>query len=473
MRKVIRIFLASSIVEFAIERMAIENFIRKISDDFEENYDVKIQPLLCENFDDAYSKIRKQDEYNEAIRKSDLCFFIFFTKVGKYTKEEFEVARKKFEETGKPKIYTYFKVVKDEQVDQSLHDFMDELENTFEHFYCMFEHIDTLKLRILTCLTFQEMDFVKVNVKSGKCFIDGKPIIPLDNISEFTNNNRLRQLGLDLKNMEDYVNKIKNEVDVSTDSINKANDKIQLLKENILSLQEKIFKVSLNFGRDVAYGKMSERQKRAYRLFEKGDLNGALDQLSSDEIMSDFRDAEQMYLNAIEDAARKCIKEQRLAISLLQQNEEVSSAAVLKIVERYKLIVPIIKKYMIEIDALYDYMMFLDNNIFVEDKRELLQTANDLFKIYLANPTLRTLYSMYDTCNIIADNLKDGDPDRHYYIAKAEQSLYDFLEKTADKKSFSYAMDCMRVAELPIDEDKAISLYREAISVFEQMNDST
>ena len=33
-------------------------------------------------------------------------------------------------------------------------------------------------------------------------------------------------------------------------------------------------------------------------------------------------------------------------------------------------------------------------------------------------------------------------------------------------------MDCMRVAELPIDEDKAISLYREAISVFEQMNDS-
>lgn len=49
MRKVIKIFLASSIVQFANERMSIENFIRNISDKFEENYDIKLQPLLCEN----------------------------------------------------------------------------------------------------------------------------------------------------------------------------------------------------------------------------------------------------------------------------------------------------------------------------------------------------------------------------------------------------------------------------------------
>ena len=71
MRRIINIFLASSITEFANERMAIENFIRNTSDKFEESYDVKIQPLLCENFDDAYSKIRKQEEYNEKIRKSE------------------------------------------------------------------------------------------------------------------------------------------------------------------------------------------------------------------------------------------------------------------------------------------------------------------------------------------------------------------------------------------------------------------
>lgn len=166
MRK-IKIFIGSSIVEFANERMMIENFIRNISDQFEEKYDVKIQPLLCENFDDAYSITRKQEEYNEKIRSSELCFFIFFTKAGKYTREEFEVARKKFEETGKPKIYTYFKVVKENSVEQSLTDFMDELDKTFGHYYSTFEHIDTVKLRILLSLKFQEMDFVEISSSNG------------------------------------------------------------------------------------------------------------------------------------------------------------------------------------------------------------------------------------------------------------------------------------------------------------------
>lgn len=136
--KKITIFLASSIVEFAHERMMIENFIRNISDKFEEHYNIKIQPLLCENFDDAYAKTRKQDEYNEKIRESDFCFFIFFTKAGEYTREEFHVARTQFEKTGSPKIYTYFKVIEEGTGEESLYSFMDELDKTFGHFYGTF-----------------------------------------------------------------------------------------------------------------------------------------------------------------------------------------------------------------------------------------------------------------------------------------------------------------------------------------------
>ena len=83
--KKINIFLASSIVEFAQERMAIENFIRNVSDSFEDNYNVKLQPLLCENLDDAYTLVRKQEEYNQKIRESDFCFFIFFRNTTIYT----------------------------------------------------------------------------------------------------------------------------------------------------------------------------------------------------------------------------------------------------------------------------------------------------------------------------------------------------------------------------------------------------
>ena len=49
--KKIKIFLASSIVEFARDRDELELFIRNVSDRFEENYDTKIIPLRCENVD--------------------------------------------------------------------------------------------------------------------------------------------------------------------------------------------------------------------------------------------------------------------------------------------------------------------------------------------------------------------------------------------------------------------------------------
>lgn len=475
MRKVIKIFLASSIVQFANERMSIENFIRNISDKFEENYDIKLQPLLCENFDDAYSEIRKQEEYNEKIRDSELCFFIFFTKAGKYTKEEFEVARKKFEETGKPKIYTYFKTVKDEHIEQSLYDFMNELDKTFGHYYGTFEHIDTVKLRILLSLKLREMDFTEIKVQNGECVVDGKPVMSLDNVSEFANNSRLKSMECDLKELDDYVRKMESEPQKDIDELVKVKSRIQSFKERISVLQERIFKVSLNMSYDWAFSEMSERQKRAYRLFEQGDLYAAIEQLPSDEIMDDFIHAEKLYLCAIEDAARKCIKEQLLAIRLLEQNVEVSSAVEQKIIERYKLIVPIIKKYKIEIDGLYDYMMFLDNNIFVDDNDELLRIAKDLFEIYIENPSYRTsLFSMYDTCSIIAENLQENDSEIDYYNSMAVQSLDEFLENVADKNSFSYARDCIRAAEASqISDEKASSLYKEAISVLEKLNASS
>ncbi len=478
MRKTIKIFLASSIVEFKYERMDIELFIRHISDDFEEKYDVKIQPLLCENFDDAYSKIRKQEEYNEKIRDSEFCFFIFFTKAGEYTREEFEVARKKFEETGTPKIYTYFKAIKDETVEQSLYDFMNELDKIFGHYYGTFEHIDTVKMRILSILNFGEMKFSEIKVQSGECVIDGKKVMSINNVSEFANNSRLKNMELELRKLESYVKKVESEAPKEKDDINEleyAKNKIRTLKERISVLQERIFKVSLDMAYDWALSEMSERQKQAYRLFEQGDLYGAINQLPSDEIMDEFMRSEQLYLGAIEEAARKCIKEQLLAIRLLEQNVEVSSAVEQKIIERYKLIVPIIKKYKIEIDGLYDYMMFLDNNIFVDDNDELLRIAKDLFEIYIENPSYRTsLFSMYDTCSIIAENLHENDPEIDYYNSMAVQSLDEFLENATDKNCFSYARDCIRAAEASqISDEKSLNLYKEAISVLEKLKASS
>ncbi|MGH8077553.1 MAG: hypothetical protein ACREPE_09550 [Lysobacter sp.] len=70
---------------------------------------VFIELIVWEDFLDALSKTRLQDEYDKAIRECDIFVMLFCTKVGQYTEEEFETAFGQFKATTKPFIFTYFK----------------------------------------------------------------------------------------------------------------------------------------------------------------------------------------------------------------------------------------------------------------------------------------------------------------------------------------------------------------------------
>ena len=74
--KKIKIFLGSSITEFANERNELENFIYKTSRNiFEKNYNIQIEPLLCENMDNHIRINGTQNAINEEMVKgSDMCF---------------------------------------------------------------------------------------------------------------------------------------------------------------------------------------------------------------------------------------------------------------------------------------------------------------------------------------------------------------------------------------------------------------
>ncbi len=364
MRRIINIFLASSITEFANERMAIENFIRNTSDKFEESYDVKIQPLLCENFDDAYSKIRKQEEYNEKIRKSDFCFFIFFTKVGEYTREEFEVARKKFEETGKPKIYTYFKVIHDEEAEQSLYDFMEELDKIFGHYYGTFEHIDTVKLRILLKLKLQEMDFLEIKIYGDDCVVDGRKALSLKNVSEFANNSIFKEQKAELNEVEAKYFKLKAKYEKGECSKAEENEYVEIAtkRQNLIDaieeVQKNIFNMSLRMCQDEARGEITLRQKEAYRLFEAGDLDGANSILDFAEIENDYlRDIAIMEAN-IRKRSEVFIRETKTKINILK-TMVTRSTRFTEIEVLYDKIHPVVFKYNVELDAVLDFSQFL------------------------------------------------------------------------------------------------------------------
>ena len=103
----IRIFLASS-SELHDDRDAFDLYFRQQNDRLRKR-GVYLEIVRWDNFLDAMSETRLQDEYNKKVRACDIFVSMFFTKTGKYTEEEFHTAHRQFKESGKPLIYTFFK----------------------------------------------------------------------------------------------------------------------------------------------------------------------------------------------------------------------------------------------------------------------------------------------------------------------------------------------------------------------------
>lgn len=85
----INIFLGSSFKLMRIRRL-VGDKIRQLNDKWLNN-GVRIRLLIWEDFTIGYSGKRKQQEYiDEMVLKSEICFFMFSDRVGKYTKMELE-----------------------------------------------------------------------------------------------------------------------------------------------------------------------------------------------------------------------------------------------------------------------------------------------------------------------------------------------------------------------------------------------
>ena len=145
--RTIRIFLASS-QELREDRDAFDLYFRQQNDRLRDGGSY-LEIVRWENFLDAMSNSRLQDEYNKAVRSCDVFVSLFFTKTGRFTEEEFDVAHASFIERGKPRVYTFFKnanVLMDE-IDHevfTLLDFKKKLK-THGHFYTTYNDIEHLK----------------------------------------------------------------------------------------------------------------------------------------------------------------------------------------------------------------------------------------------------------------------------------------------------------------------------------------
>lgn len=142
----VRVFLASS-SELAEDRQAFEILVNRKNQQWVDR-GLFLDLVHWEDFLDVMSKSRLQDEYNARIRQCDLFVLLFWTKVGRYTAEEFETAVGHFKANDKPFILVYFKsqpapgAVSDEDR-RSLEAFEDRLDQ-LGHFKTAYHNVDRL-----------------------------------------------------------------------------------------------------------------------------------------------------------------------------------------------------------------------------------------------------------------------------------------------------------------------------------------
>jgi hypothetical protein len=145
-----KLFLASS-CELREDRKEFEIFIGRKNKDWVAK-GVFLELVIWEDFLDAVSQTRLQDEYNKAIRECDLFVMLFWTKVGLYTEEEFETAFGQFKTTNKPFIFTYFNDAEISVASANKKDLMSlwafqEKLSALGHFYTVYKNVDELKFK--------------------------------------------------------------------------------------------------------------------------------------------------------------------------------------------------------------------------------------------------------------------------------------------------------------------------------------
>ena len=119
----INIFIASS-AELKRERRVCVDLLLDMNQESENKArGVKYEPVLWEYMDSSMTVKRKEDEYLEELRKSDVCIALFWKTRGEYTVEELDVAVEEMQAGRKPRhVYVLYKEPSEDQTDE-LRDF--------------------------------------------------------------------------------------------------------------------------------------------------------------------------------------------------------------------------------------------------------------------------------------------------------------------------------------------------------------
>ena len=276
--KTIKIFLASS-EELSDDRNAFGNLVRRL-DKIYEKRGIRIELFEWEDYDAAYNDRRKQDEYNDQIKASDMFLALFHTKAGKFTIEEFDVATEEFKKHASPKVYTYCKDLKEgEQESPELTEFKRRLFNEMGHYWSRYNNRDSMQLHFVLQLQLLETSGTveKLKLENGTVTLEGMPIAKIDNLQFAAGNVAYQKMSVEFATLPEKIEKARQRVEKFPDDkdliddLQQKQNRFNKLKEEFSQIQKSLFETAQRIA-SMQLEQVSDMLRRAIEAFEDGKL---------------------------------------------------------------------------------------------------------------------------------------------------------------------------------------------------------
>ena len=288
--KLIKIFLASS-EEMDYDRMAFGNLVRRLDDVYEKR-GVRLKLFEWEDYDSAFNDKRKQSEYNEKVRESDMFLALFHKKAGEFTVEEFDVASDAFREKASPKVYTFLRDLRPgETASPELEEFKHRLFEEMGHFWCRYDNRDSLQFQFVMQLQLVENNMDdSLKVEDGEVRIDGMKVASMDKLRFAAGNEDYVKMSEELAALPEKIEKARLRLEKFPDDedliddLQQKLDRYNKLKEEFSNYQKILFDTAKRIAR-LQSERITDRMRRAMDAFNEGKVREAniiLDEAEAD-----------------------------------------------------------------------------------------------------------------------------------------------------------------------------------------------
>ena len=419
----IDIFLASSIDDLHNERMELGNYIRVLNDMY-QGRGIYFRLHMCEDISDELSTKRSQEIYNDVIRQCDYFYIMCWHKAGQYTLEEFDVALEQFKESGKaPKITTFFKQT--DEPAEAVRKFMERLDGELQHYYTVFDSIDSVKLKILLEMAQRPELQMQVACQDAKLTLNGQEVkdIHMDKLPFYANHDKITELRKRLEQLnKDFIDvKLEIAADPQNDELfsklyklsgekNKAEEELHKLEMDLMKLASRVVEMS------TSGEYLTQRAKAAMQLFEQGKVKEALVILDDEERRRDAkRTAEKA--TEIKKEYQAYVKECQLKIDGLK-TEGVTAESAEQIIALYEEIERYVQDGGLDRACLIDYMNFLRNQ---RDYQNALKKGRQIYHYFKSTDVYDITWAWF--CNCFANVYSDTN-----YYEEAEKIYNEALE---------------------------------------------